>query len=56
MLSFDDDTFAPSATSAEAGASTSTHKRVNAADKRIINAKTDVTQLVPFTYKWAWEK
>ena len=56
MLSFDDDTFAPSATSAEAGASTSTHKRVNAADKRIINAKTDVNQLVPFKYKWAWEK
>ena len=56
MLSFDDDTFASSATSAEAGASTSTHKRVNAADKRIINAKTDVNQLVPFKYKWAWEK
>ncbi|MBF5002912.1 ribonucleotide-diphosphate reductase subunit beta [Diaphorobacter caeni] len=32
------------------------HKRVNAADKRIINAKTDVNQLVPFKYKWAWEK
>jgi len=33
----------------------STH-RVNAADKRIINGKTDVNQLVPFKYKWAWEK
>lgn len=33
-----------------------TFKRVNAADKRIINAKTDVNQLVPFKYKWAWEK
>ncbi|MEG1064777.1 MAG: ribonucleotide-diphosphate reductase subunit beta, partial [Comamonas sp.] len=55
MLSFDDDTFAPSAASAEAEAPT-THKRVNAADKRIINAKTDVNQLVPFKYKWAWEK
>ncbi|MES2186813.1 MAG: ribonucleotide-diphosphate reductase subunit beta, partial [Pseudomonadota bacterium] len=32
------------------------HRRVNAADKRIINAKTDVNQLVPFKYKWAWEK
>ena len=30
--------------------------RVNAADKRVINAKTDVNQLVPFKYKWAWEK
>ena len=29
---------------------------MNAADKRIINAKTDVNQLVPFKYKWAWEK
>ena len=31
-------------------------KRVNASDKRIINGKTDVNQLVPFKYKWAWEK
>ena len=30
--------------------------RVNAADKRIINGRTDVNQLVPFKYKWAWEK
>ncbi|MCX8566511.1 MAG: ribonucleoside-diphosphate reductase beta chain [Glomeribacter sp. 1016415] len=30
--------------------------RVRAADKRIINGKTDVNQLVPFKYKWAWEK
>lgn len=30
--------------------------RVNAADKRVINGKTDVNQLVPFKYKWAWEK
>ena len=30
--------------------------RVNVADKRIINGKTDVNQLVPFKYKWAWEK
>jgi ribonucleoside-diphosphate reductase beta chain len=29
---------------------------VNAADKRIINGQTDVNQLVPFKYKWAWEK
>ncbi len=33
-----------------------TENRVNAADKRIINAKTDVNQLVPFKYHWAWDK
>ncbi len=32
------------------------HRRVVAADKRIINGQTDVNQLVPFKYKWAWEK
>ena len=31
-------------------------RRVSASDKRIINGKTDVNQLVPFKYKWAWEK
>lgn len=31
-------------------------RRVNAADKRIINGSTDVNQLVPFKYKWAWDK
>ncbi|MBV8047024.1 MAG: ribonucleotide-diphosphate reductase subunit beta [Paludibacterium sp.] len=30
--------------------------RVNVVDKRIINGTTDVNQLVPFKYKWAWEK
>jgi len=40
-----------------ASASTAaSHRRVNAADKRIINGQTDVNQLVPFKYKWAWEK
>ena len=29
---------------------------MTAADKRIINGQTDVNQLVPFKYKWAWEK
>jgi len=33
----------------------STVKRVNASDKRMINATTDVNQLVPFKYKWAWD-
>src|SRR6218665_2110550 len=31
-------------------------RSVNAADKRIINGQTDVNQLVPLKYKWAWEK
>lgn len=43
------------ASSASVHAATDTH-RVKAADKRIINGKTDVNQLVPFKYKWAWEK
>lgn len=33
-----------------------TSQRVKVADKRIINGQTDVNQLVPFKYKWAWEK
>lgn len=30
--------------------------RVSVVDKRIINGQTDVNQLVPFKYKWAWDK
>ncbi|WP_423456659.1 ribonucleotide-diphosphate reductase subunit beta [Ottowia sp. VDI28] len=53
--------FSSAASSTSAAApTTSTHtsgaRRVNAADKRIINGQTDVNQLVPFKYKWAWEK
>ena len=44
---------APVATAAPAVKST---RRVTAAEKRIINGQTDVNQLVPFKYKWAWEK
>src|SRR6476661_1056413 len=40
----------------QAADATGTPRRVNAADKRIINGQTDVNQLVPFKYKWAWEK
>ncbi len=40
----------------DATKSPTAHRRVNAADKRIINGQTDVNQLVPFKYKWAWEK
>ncbi|WP_179096577.1 ribonucleotide-diphosphate reductase subunit beta, partial [Burkholderia pseudomallei] len=39
-----------------ASAAVASEARVNVADKRIINGKTDVNQLVPFKYKWAWEK
>lgn len=28
---------------------------VNAADKRVINGETDINQLAPFKYPWAWE-
>ncbi|MDE2599212.1 MAG: ribonucleotide-diphosphate reductase subunit beta [Rhodocyclaceae bacterium] len=31
-------------------------RRIRVEDKRIINSPTDVNQLVPFKYKWAWEK
>lgn len=34
----------------------STSGRVNANDKRVINGQTDVNQLVPFKYHWAWDK
>src|SRR6202012_5161968 len=44
---------APAAPVANAATS---EARVNVADKRIINGQTDVNQLVPFKYKWAWEK
>ncbi len=30
--------------------------RVRAEDKRVINGTADVNQLVPFKYKWAWDK
>jgi ribonucleoside-diphosphate reductase beta chain len=41
---------------ARTAAQPATQSRVKAADKRIINGQTDVNQLVPFKYKWAWEK
>jgi len=58
-LSWDDEptTAAPAAAAGNTEASAAdVAKRVNADDKRIINAKTDVNQLVPFKYKWAWDK
>ena len=31
-------------------------KAINVDDKKIINCKADLNQLVPFKYKWAWDK
>ena len=69
MLSFEDDipsakpaynpAFAgvapPQATAPEATPD-AIAQRVRAEDKRVINGQSDVNQLVPFKYKWAWEK
>ncbi len=41
---------------AEAHALANGFHRVPAEDKRVINAQSDVNQLVPFKYKWAWDK
>jgi len=41
---------------AKTAAPAASARRVNVADKRVINGATDVNQLVPFKYKWAWEK
>lgn len=30
--------------------------RINVDDKKIINCRADLNQLVPFKYQWAWEK
>ena len=40
----------------EAQAMQNGFRRVRLEDKRVINAQADVNQLVPFKYKWAWEK
>ena len=31
-------------------------KRIQVDDKKIINCRADLNQLVPFKYKWAWQK
>jgi ribonucleoside-diphosphate reductase beta chain len=67
MLSFDDDVPrlalqtagpAPAATREyrDLDEPRPTVRRVRVEDKRIINCRADVNQLVPFRYKWAWEK
>lgn len=30
--------------------------RIQVDDKRIINCRADLNQLVPFKYEWAWKK
>src|SRR5213594_886449 len=47
---------APAGLSGERYSAGNSHRRVRVEDKRIINARADVNQLVPFKYKWAWEK
>ena len=39
-----------------AGKDAEPFRRISVDDKRVINGQTDVNQLVPFKYKWAWEK
>jgi ribonucleoside-diphosphate reductase beta chain len=70
MLNFEEEVFmetievAPQARGAElpppvqatAANQPSASGRVNASDKRVINGQTDVNQLVPFKYHWAWDK
>jgi ribonucleoside-diphosphate reductase beta chain len=40
----------------KSGSADAAARRVRVEDKRIINGKADVNQLVPFKYKWAWDK
>ncbi len=56
MPSFNNAGTAPAAGPSSPASNASSERRVNVADKRIINGQTDVNQLVPFKYKWAWEK
>jgi len=47
---------APAGLSGERYSAGNSRRRVSVEDKAIINAQADVNQLVPFKYKWAWEK
>jgi len=46
----------PSAGTEERPPAGEAFRRVTVEDKKVINSKADVNQLVPFKYKWAWEK
>ena len=48
--------FAPASRTPVVQAAEQEFRRIRVEDKRIINGGTDVNQLVPFKYKWAWEK
>jgi len=63
MLKFEDlaiqatSGFVPAAGGAEERfAAGNAFRRVTVEDKRVINSKADVNQLVPLKYNWAWEK
>jgi ribonucleoside-diphosphate reductase beta chain len=47
---------APAPVTPSAAAIPAANARVRVEDKRVINGKADVNQLVPFKYKWAWDK
>src|SRR5262245_50276327 len=44
------------ATGLEIPDSMAAFSRVKVDDKKIINCRADLNQLVPFKYRWAWEK
>src|SRR5437773_6035775 len=46
----------PSAGTEERSPAGEAFRRMTVEDKKVINSKADVNQLVPFKYKWAWEK
>src|SRR5262245_57243787 len=48
--------FVPAGAAKAEPAADSRLRRVSVEDKQVINSKADVNQLVPFKYKWAWEK
>src|SRR5690242_4028480 len=60
MLKFEDiapqPAFMPAGVAREPQAEATRFRRVTVEDKRVINSQADVNQLVPFKYKWAWEK
>jgi len=62
MLKFDDialpqaNAFVPQSVARERSPDAARLRRVSVDDKSVINSKADVNQLVPFKYKWAWEK
>lgn len=55
MLSFDDDIAVTTPVASDA-VSHSRLGRIRVEDKTIINSRSDVNQLVPFKYRWAWDK